>query len=448
MLIILITVVFVVALMIGINALYVAGEFAAVSARKGRIAQAANEGSRLAKMMLPILEDHHRLDNYIAASQVGITLSSIVLGIYGQQQIAPLISPLLEGLPFIGSEVAALGIASLLVLFFLTALQVVLGELVPKSLALQYPERVALATAVPMRWSADIILKPLIVLLNGSGTLILRLLGVKSDGGHQHIHSPEEIMLLIGESHAGGLIDADERELLDNAFRVGELTAGEIVVPRTRMMAVPKDKDAGEMLHVVAESGFTRVPVYENTIDQIIGFVHLKELFRLYHTDPHASIESILRKPSYVPETTSLNELWNILDRDQTYMAIVIDEYGGTLGMLTREDVIEEVFGEVQDEFDLEKPPVVALGQGQYLVRGDVLINHLNHQLDIDMPDDEANTIGGLLLYETGHIPTVGEEAIVGGVRLRVKAATDRTIEEVHLTLPDDTPDTSAEGEG
>ncbi len=445
MLITILTVFVIVTLMITINALYVAGEFAAVSARRGRIVQAANEGSRLARMVMPILEDHHKLDNYIAASQVGITLSSIALGIYGQQQIAPRLASLLTPLPVIGSEAAALGVSSVLVLILLTTLQVVLGELVPKSLALQYPERVALATALPMRWSADIILKPLIILLNGSGALILKLLNVNYGGGHQHIHSPEEIMLLIGQSHEGGLIDADERQLLDNAFRTGEITAGEIVVPRTRIVAAPREKSAGEILRLAAESGFTRIPVYENTIDQIVGFVHLKELFRLYHDDPQAGIETILRRPSYIPESTSLANLWNTLDKDQSYVAIVIDEYGGTLGMLTREDLIEEIFGEVQDEFDTEIAPIAATGQRQYLVRGDVPIIHINYQFDLELPTEEANTLSGLILQELGHIPKVGEEIQLNGVLFCVKSATDRVVEAVQITLPADEGNTTGD---
>jgi putative hemolysin len=218
MLVTLLTIITMIALMVGLNALYVAGEFSTVSARKSRIIQMANEGNRLAKLMIPIMEDHHKLDNYIAASQVGITLSSIVLGIYGQRQIAPLIEPLLSSLPFV-SEIAAAGVSATLVLIVLTTLQVVLGELVPKSLALQYPEKIALWTAIPMRWSADIILKPLIILLNGSGTLIMRLLGIHQSEGHKHVHSPEEIQFLLTQSHAGGLLAEQEHQLLEGAFR-------------------------------------------------------------------------------------------------------------------------------------------------------------------------------------------------------------------------------------
>jgi len=423
--------------MIGINALYVAGEFSAVSARKARVIQAANEGHRLAKLLVPIVEDHHKLDNYIAASQVGITLSSIILGIYGQEQIAPAIAPLIAQIPFLSDEVAALGVSSLLVLAFLTTLQVVLGELVPKSLALQYPEEVAYSTALPMRWSADWLLRPFIILLNGSGALLLRLLGANNQAeSHQHVHSPEEIMMLIGQSHEGGLLDAEERELLDNALRVGERTAGEIAVPRIRMIAAEQDLPISELLQIATTSAYTRIPVYDDDVDHITGFVHLKDLFRLHHAQKETNIRSILRKVPYIPETMPIRQVWETLDRHQSYLAIVIDEYGGTAGMLTREDLIEELFGELQDEFDTENPLITRLDNGQYKVRGDVLIEHLNHRLDIELPVDEAHTIGGLVLQEIGHIPQVGEAVKIREIDLRVQVVTDRTIEELLLTIP------------
>ena len=258
------SVLFVVGLLIGFNALYVAGEFASVSARRPRIMQLADEGNRLAQTVLPVLEDPHKLDNYIAASQVGITLSSIVLGIYGQQQIAPRIEPWLAGLPLGGSgsggsEAAAAGTAAVLILILLTTLQVILGELVPKSLAIQYPERLALITALPMKWSADYVLRPLIVLLNGSGALILRLLGATYEGGHAHVHSPEEIVILVKESHRGGVLDAEERQLLGNLFRAVNRRAEDVAAPRNRIVAVDVNEPLAEVLKLAADSAYKHI---------------------------------------------------------------------------------------------------------------------------------------------------------------------------------------------
>jgi putative hemolysin len=435
---VILTMIFFVIVMIAINALYVAGEFATVSARKSRIVQAAAEGNRLAKMLLPIIEDAHKLDNYIAASQVGITLSSVVLGIYGQRQIAPLIEPILAQLPFISSETAAAGLAALLVLMVLTTLQVILGELVPKSIAIQYPEQTALATVIPMRWSADIILRPLIILLNGSGMMLLKLLGASHDASHRHVHSPEEIEFLIAQSHEGGLLNAEERELLGNALRVGELTVSDIVVPRTKMLAAAADTSLLELLHLAVSSQYTRIPIYEDDIDHITGMVHLKDLFRLYRSKNEVTIRSIMRKVSFVPETMSTNDVWEALNRESTYMAIVFDEYGGTVGMITREDLIEALFGAVEDEFDFdEEQPVVQLGDYEYLVHGDLSLAFLNNRLDLTLVAEHAHTISGLIVDELKRMPVVGDEIeLDGGIHAQVQAIKQHMASRVVLKLP------------
>jgi CBS domain containing-hemolysin-like protein len=447
------TVLFVVGLLIGANALYVAGEFASVSARRARIVHMAEEGNRLAQTVLPVLEDRHKLDNYIAASQVGITLSSITLGIYGQQQIAPLIEPWLAVLPLGmfasgGSNIAAAGIAALLVLIVLTTLQVILGELVPKSVAIQYPEQLALVTALPMKWSADYILRPLIVVLNGSGALILKLLGASYTGGHAHVHSPEEIIILVKESYRGGVLDAKERQLLGNLFRASSKQAGEVAVPRNRIIAVDADEPLSSVLKLAADSAYTRIPVFENNIDNIIGFVHLRDLFNLHRTNGQADLRGILRPAPFVPETLPVADVWNRLNEAQSYLAIVFDEYGGTGGLITREDLIEEVFGEVQDEFDHERALIEASGDGQFVVRGDMLIADLNDVLDLRLPHEVANTIGGLVVEELGRMPKVGDSVEVTNVSLRVEAMENLAVSLVCLTLLAD-PDTMPEqGDG
>jgi CBS domain containing-hemolysin-like protein len=439
------TIILVVSLMVLLNGLYVAGEFSSVSARKTRIIQRAEEGSRLARTLLPVLQDPHKLDSYIAASQVGITLSSIVLGIYGEQQIAPLIAPWIAKLPIgvdpaTGSHVAAGGIASTLVLLVLTTLQVVMGELVPKSIAIQYPETLAMATVLPMKWSAEYILRPLIVLLNGSGALLLRLLGAEPGEGHTHVHSPEEILILVKESHRGGLIAADEQRLLQNVFRRGNLRAGEIAIPRPRMVAAAIDRPVGEVLKLAADSAYTRIPVYEIDIDHVVGFVHLRDLFALYRADPGAGIRGIVRPVPFVPESLTSAEVWERLDEAQSYLAIVFDEYGGTSGMLTREDLIEELFGEVQDEFDQEPALLTSAGGGRISVRGDMLISNINDRLEINLPHDESHTIGGLVMDSLGRIPLVGDALEIQGVHLRVEEVDQHSVTRVRVSLlPEET---------
>ncbi len=445
MLLTFVSIIIMVTLMIGLNALYVAGEFATVSARKSRVSQMANSGNRLAKIVLPVLEDHHKLDNYIAASQVGITLSSIVLGIYAQREIAPLLEPLLASLPFV-SELAAAGVAYIVVLVVLTVLQVVLGELVPKTIAIQYPEKTALWTAIPMRWSADIILRPLIVVLNGSGTLLMRLLGIHQAEGHKHVHSPEEIQFLLTQSHAGGLLAEQEHQLLESAFRFGKLQVGEVVVPRPRIIAADVSSPLAEILRLAAQSDYTRIPVYRGDIDHIVGFVHLKDLFRLSYEGKTTDVSSIVRETAYVHESSFLDDVWTVLNKERSYMAIVFDEHGGTVGMITREDILEQIFGEVQDEFDeAERPPIRKLDEHSYCVRGDISVNYLNDRLHLSLVSDDAYTIGGYILNELGQLPEVGDEIRSGSITLTVNSVEDRAIAEVLLTIHQPTADEKGE---
>ncbi|HSM56185.1 MAG TPA: hemolysin family protein [Candidatus Sulfomarinibacteraceae bacterium] len=428
----------IVSLMISFNALYVAGEFAAVSARKTRVAQQARAGNRLAKALLPVLEDTQRLDNYIAASQVGITLSSIVLGIYGQRAVAPLIEPLLLYLPFLNEQAAATGLAAILILILFTTLQVIFGELIPKSLAIQYPERVALATVLPMRWSADWILRPLIVVLNGSGAVLLKLLGVGHGGRHQHVHSPEEIKLLIQQSYKGGLLDARGQELLNNAFRISGLHVGEIAVPRTNMDVISLDRPVRDALRIAVESGHTRIPVYEQDLDHIRGFVHVKDLFRLYHaTGGQGEIGPIVRRVSFVPETAPVKEVWDRLQQNRNHLAIVFDEFGGTMGMVTWEDLLEELFGELRDEFDeAEEPLITSAGERVYLVRGETPISYLNSRFGLSLPTERVHTAGGLVITLLNRIPEAGDVVEIDGVQMEVEAVRRKVAEMIRLRLP------------
>jgi putative hemolysin len=431
----------IVSVLIFFNALYVAGEFAAVSARRTRIIQLAEKGNRLAKMVLPVLQEPRRLDNYIAASQVGITLSSLVLGIYGERQIAPLVEPLIAGVlpgsdPTTGGQLAASGVAATLVLLLLTTLQVVMGELVPKSVAIRYPERLALLTALPMKWSADYILRPLIVVLNGSGALVLRLLNMAPQGGHAHVHSPEEILILVRESHEGGLIDTDERQLLQNIFRSSQTQAEAIAVPRMRIVAAPVESTIADVLALAANSSYTRIPIYEGDIDNIIGFVHLRDLFERWRSAPQGDLRPILRPVPFVPETLTRSQIWARLNETQSYLAIVIDEHGGTAGLITREDLLEELFGELQDEFDQERALIAPGEQGRIIVRGDMLIDRLNDLLDIELPPHTTHTVGGLIMEELDRVPRVGDVVEIGETRLQVETVAHRSVGEVSITLP------------
>src|SRR5688572_13647040 len=266
------------ALMIGLlilaNALYVAAEFGAVSVRKSKLQQLAEEGHRIAKRLLPIVEDPEELDRYIAASQIGITLASLILGAYGQAQLAPIVAPLFEGLGGMKAATAQ-SVSAAIMLVSLSVAQIILGEPVPKSLALQFPNQTTFATAIPVAWSLRIY-RPFIWLLNGSGLAILKLFGVGHS--HRHVHSPEEIEMLIAESTEGGILEPEERKRLKKALELGARRARDVMVPAERMVSIDVDAPVEELFKLAAQSPFTRLPVRKGTIDSVVGIVHTKDV--------------------------------------------------------------------------------------------------------------------------------------------------------------------------
>ena len=443
---IVITITAVVALMIFFNALYVAAEFATVSSRKTRISQLAGQGNRMAQQLLPFLENSKELDAYVATCQVGITLSSLVVGIYGQNRISGLlVSPFTNFLTQLSSwgwfdytDEIAVGIAEtiafVLVLVTLTGLQVILGELLPKSIAIQYPEQVAMAVVIPMK-ASKWLLKYVILLFNGSGNIILRLLGQKTiKDQHAHAHSPEEIELLVTESHESGMLEDSERLLLRNAFRLRDLTARQVMLHRTKLIAAPVNSNVEEIINNALDAGFSRIPIYEESIDNITGFVHIKDLFRL-HVEGETSIHSIIRDVIYVPETLPVVDVWERLNSRGKYLAIVFDEYGGTEGLITFEDLIEEVFGELQDEFDEEMALIARDKDGRLYLRGDLLVADVNEYLDLKLPT-EADTLSGLIFSELGGAPNEGDVLKVGDIIMRVENMEDLGVSEISLKLP------------
>ncbi len=420
------------ALMIGLNALYVAAEFATVSARRTRLRQSAAGGDPLARMLLPIVDDPHRLDTYVAACQLGITASSLVLGYYGQAAIASAIAPLLVGL---GGDLAAQSLSTALVLVLLTVLQVVIGELVPKSVALRYPERLAVLTVLPVRWSMALF-RPFIALFNGAGALILRALGVPPATGHAHVHSPEELELLVLESAKGGLLESDERELLANAFQIGDKTAGDVMVPRTRLTAAPLGTSVADLLALCVRDGYSRIPLYRESIDQIVGVVHIRDLYRL-HVAGEREVGAALRQVPFVPEAKPAAEVWNELRAANSYVAIVFDEHGGTAGMITTEDLIEEIFGEVEDEFDAEPLALVGGEPGRVVVPGDMAVSELNARYGLRLPEGDARTVGGLVIDMLGRAPVAGDEVLVAATALRVELVAGHAVARVSFARPE-----------
>ncbi len=437
-----------VALLIFINGLYVAAEFSTVAARRTRISQMAGQGNKMAQLLIPILEDSKLLDNYVAACQLGITISSLVVGAYGQNAIAPrLVSPLSSLIAYLepvlntininmtleATETLATSIAVTMVLIILTILQVIMGELFPKSVAIQYPEIVTLGLTIPMKWSLAI-LRPFIWFFNGSGKLILRLIGRGGRDKDAQVHSPEEIELLVTESHEGGLLDDSERQMLRNAFRFRELTARQVMLHRTKLVAAPMDSSIRNLMELAIDSGYSRIPIYNDSIDQIIGFVHVKDLLRL-EVEGKQEIQPIIREVVYVPETLPVVDVWEKLSSKRKYLAIVFDEYGGTAGLITFEDLIEEIFGELQDEFDDEMALIARDKEGRIYLRGDLLISDVNEYLELNLPDT-ADTLSGLIFSELGRPPSIGDKIAFGEVVIRVEAMADLGVSEISVKLP------------
>ncbi len=430
--------------MIFFNALYVAAEFATVSARRTKVSQMAGSGDRMSQVLLSYLMNSKSLDRYVAACQIGITISSLVLGAYGQNAIArQLVEPiasLLDQFPSFASLLGGDGgtatfvlantIAVTAVLIFITTLQVIFGELLPKSVAIQYPEQIARSVVWPMRVSLKLF-APLIWLFNGSAALILRLMGHSLMDGHAHAHSPEEIELLVTESHEGGLLDDIERQLLRNAFRLRDLTARQVMLHRTKIAAVPEDSTVLDVLNLAISVGYSRIPIHRESMDDIIGFVHVKDLYKL-HVQGETDLHTAIREAVYIPETMPVSDLWEQLNDRRKYLAIVFDEFGGTAGMITFEDLIEEIFGELQDEFDDEMALVARDKEGRIYLRGDLLVSDVNEYLELDLPD-EADTLSGLVFSELGRPPEEGEEVLIGDTRIRVEAMEDLGVREVSL---------------
>jgi len=426
----------IITLLIFINALYVAAEFSTVSARRSLLAQMATEGNSLARMLIPVVSDRSRLDTYVATCQIGITLSSLLLGFFGQSRLTPAVTQLLEGREEFASAVT-LSITAALVLILLTTLQVVLGELVPKSIGIQYPEKLALFTALPMRWSTTLF-KPFIWILNGSGRLILHLAGFTREAreNHAHLHTPGEILMLFDESNAGGQLDKEERRLLKNSLELRQVPVRQVMIPRNRMLASPLDAPCEELLRILADSPFSRLPLYDGTIDNIIGIVHLRDLLCMHHRCADYDLRKVIRPALYVPESSSVSLVFTRMQSKHYHVAIILDEFGGTSGLVTLEDLIEEIFGELQDEFDLHTlPPIRLVSKDVVELNGDLLLEELNEAFGLNLASQDVDTIGGWLLTSLGHVPRIGEQLNLSDLKLIVQQMTGNAITAIRMRV-------------
>ena len=417
-----------------INALYVAAEFALVGARKTRISELAEGGSSGARAILKILEDHHLLDRGIAAAQIGITLTSLIAGYVGQGLLAPDLEPWLTRVG-LSSPAAASGVAAVVILLAITGFQVIFGELLPKSIALRFPEQVALFCARPLQWSL-VLLSPFITLFNGSAFALMRLLRLPYGGSEVHVHSPQELEGLFQQSARGGVIDAGEREMLHNVFLLDERVVRQIMVPRVRVSAIDVDIAAGEALARLSAEPHTRFPVFEGSIDHVVGTIHIRDLFVHDLNNPGGNLRDVMRPVKLIPESMTVYELWQEFKQERSTMAVIFDEYGGMAGIVTMEDILEEIFGELQDEFDHEADLYREDRTGRIHLRGDMLVSEVNGRLLLTLPEDGPETIGGFVMDLLERSPRIGDEVSSQQVVLRVEDVQDYAVTEVSLSPP------------
>ena len=421
-----------VALLVAANGFFVAAEFSLVSVRRTRIAELVASGNVSAVAVQKAISNPDRV---IAATQLGITIASLGLGWIGEPALTYWLYPLVQLFPADIQPDVSHSIAAGFSFAIITFLHVVVGELAPKSIALQDPERTSLVVARPTLWT-EWVFKPVIMLLNGTGNALLKLVGVKPATGHELVHSVAELKMLVTASAEGGVVEEDESEMLHAIFDFGELLVRQVMIPRTEVVAVEADMPLEEVTKLVTENPYTKLPVYEENLDQILGILHVKDLLRLITQkgEHNGTARSLVRDTLYVPETLSVNHLLHQFRDNSQHIAIVLDEYGGTAGLVTLEDLLEEIVGEVHDPFEDETPEIQVLPDGTTLIDGLMLIEEVNEHLGLNLIDPHYDTIAGYVMGKLGRVPKTGDVIESGGVRIKVEAMDGLRISRLQLT--------------
>jgi CBS domain containing-hemolysin-like protein len=422
----------IITVLILLNGLFVAAEFAIIGAPKTAIDARAAKGSRTARRVRDILRDPVRQDRYIATAQLGITLASLGLGMYGEHVLAEGIFHLLgtSGAP---AWLLSHGLASTAAIAILTYFHIVIGEMVPKSIALQYAESVALWITLPMIWIKNLFY-PVVIGLNGLGNLALRMIGVRrQQQSADQFYTAEELQLIVQESEDLGALRSESSQMLQELFEFGDLTAGEAMIPRVRISGIPVGASPQETREILAESRHTRYPVYEGDLDHIVGVIHIKDLLRVLVRN-ETIVPAHARPVPVVPETAALDDVLAIMRRDRTQMVIVIDEHGGTAGAVTLEDLFEEVVGEI-DEGPVSAPQTYRDDKGRLRVRGTLRIDELGPHFDLDLEHEEVDSVSGLILTLLGRPPDVGDVVRYGRLQFEVTAVKGHGVEEAAVCL-------------
>ncbi|MCE7938446.1 HlyC/CorC family transporter [bacterium] len=413
--------------LVALNGFFVSVEFAAVAARRARIERLADDGDAAARIVQGWLERPAARDRLIAAAQLGITIVSLALGAVGENTFEALLAPYFhpEALPARWQGLAAVveALPLVIALVIVTSLHVVLGEQVPKVAALHDPERIAVLGARPMQGFARVF-KWFIDILDWATRHVLRLVGLQMVGEHTVLYSIEEIKRILDESEESGVIQSPEHEMLHAIFDLEALQVGQVMVPRTEITAIAADAPLSDLVDVATETNFTKFPVYDDTLDHVTGIVHVKDLVRLLSQPAPLDrpVGDLAREALYVPETVTVNALLHKFRTHRQHIAIVMDEYGGTAGLVTLEDLLEEIVGEVSDPFDASTPEIQPLSDGTWSVDGLALIDEVNAALGLYLRDEHYDTIAGYVLGRLDRIPAVGDVVEGEGARLRVEA--------------------------
>jgi len=421
-------------LLVLLNGFFVAAEFALVSVRKTRIEQLANEGNRRARVVKGALG---KLDTYIAATQLGITMASLALGSIGEPAVSELLQPLFDRfLPAAPAKITAHGVSIAFAFAVVTSLHIVLGELAPKSIALQRPDTTALAVTGPLKIFVKVF-RPFIYILNATGSGVVRLLGLQPTTEHANVHSVEELELLVKSSRKAGVLEEQQEKMVSGVFEFPEIPVHRVMTPRRDIIAVEISASTADALKIIGECGHARLPIFEGDIDNIAGIVHVKDLIRnMTAPSPVACVSELMREPFFVPENKRADYLLAELRRNRLQMAVVSDEYGGTAGIVTIEDLLEEIVGDIQDEYAAPEHTPEQVDDRTYLVDGRMPIGDLNDTMDIELPRDDADTIAGFVFNLLGHQPREGEETEWEGVQFHVSVIEGRVIRRVKVTKP------------
>jgi CBS domain containing-hemolysin-like protein len=415
-----------------LNGVFVAAEFAIVGAPRASIDARAAKGNRLARAVQDVLRNPTRQDRYIATAQLGITVASLGLGMYGEHVVADWIY---ESINHAGAPawLVSHGLASVLAIAILTYFHIVVGEMVPKSLALQQAETMALWITPPMLWIKTLVY-PLVVGLNGIGNMLLRALGVNRQAQNaDQYYTPEELQLIVQESEELGAIRAESGQMLQVLFDFANLTAGEVMVPRVRITGLPLGSSPARIRELLGRSPHTRYPVTENDLDHIVGMIHIKDLLRLLLRNESIG-QAHARPLPLVPETASIDSVLATMRREHTQMVVVLDEHGGTAGIVTLEDLFEEVVGDI-DAGPGSSPQPYRDRDGLLRVPGTMRIDELGRHFDLDLEHEDVDSVSGLVLTLLGRPPQVGDSVRYDRLSLTVTAVKGRGVEECAVAL-------------